>query len=156
MPRSRVAIALLAAGACLLIAPRAFAQSAEHDAVRAVVTGLFDAMRTRDTAAMRAAFDSTATLRSVGPARVRADAINDWISSVGSAPAGTVLDERLGAQTVQLDGALASVWVRYHFFVGDRFSHCGVDAFVLAKTNGRWRIISVADTRQRDACEPLT
>jgi hypothetical protein len=156
MLRARlVLIALAAIGSAVLARP-IHAQSAEQDAVRAVVTGLFDAMRTRDTAAMRAAFDSTAALHSVGADRVRPDAISSWISSVATAPAGVVLDERLGTQMVQLDGTLATVWVRYHFYVGDRFSHCGVDAFTLAKSDGRWRILSVADTRQREGCEPLT
>jgi hypothetical protein len=113
-------------------------------------------MRTRDTAAMRATFDSTAVLRSVGARGVRADEVNAWIGSVATAPAGTVLDERLGEQRVELDGPLATVWVRYHFYVGERFSHCGVDAFILAKRGEEWRIIAVADTRQREGCAPLS
>ncbi|MBX3134350.1 MAG: nuclear transport factor 2 family protein [Gemmatimonadaceae bacterium] len=146
------AAALLLAG--VLSAPAAQAQSAEQDAVYAVVTGLFDGMRTRDTASMRAAFVSGATLQSVSANGIRVDAIDAWIGSVGSAPAGLVLDERLANPVVQVDGDLASVWVEYWFFAGERFSHCGVDAFVLARQGGAWRIISVADTRKREGCAP--
>lgn len=128
------------------------AQSADHDAAYAVITQLFDGMRTRDTASMRAAFAPGASLNSVSPTGVRSDAIDVWIGSVASAAAGLVLDERLGNKVVQVRGDLASVWVDYWFFAGDRFSHCGVDAFVLARANGAWRILSVADTRQRDGC----
>jgi Putative lumazine-binding len=128
------------------------AQSTDHDAVYAVVTRLFDGMRARDTASMRAAFAPGASLNSVSPTGVRTDAIDAWISSVASAPAGLVLDERLGEKVVQVNGDLASVWVEYWFFAGPRFSHCGVDAFVLARANGTWRILSVADTRQREGC----
>jgi hypothetical protein len=128
------------------------AASATQDSVFAVVTRLFDGMRARDTAGMRAAFAPGAALTSVSAAGVRSDAVDAWIASVASAPAGLLLDERLGDHVVQVSGDLASVWVEYWFFAGDRFSHCGVDAFVLARVGGEWRIVSVADTRQREGC----
>ena len=140
--------------ALALIAPAAAAQSADHDAAFMVVSKLFDGMRSRDTASMRAAFVPGASLQSIGAAGVRSDAIDAWISSVAGAPAGLVLDERLGTPTVQVAGDIATVWVEYWFFAGDRFSHCGVDAFVLARQAGTWRIISVADTRRREGCAP--
>lgn len=133
---------------------RETASSTARDSVYAVVTRLFDDMRARDTASMRAAFAPGASLTSVSSAGVRSDAIDAWIASVASAPAGLLLDERLGDSVVQLSGDLASVWVDYWFFAGQRFSHCGVDALVLARLGGRWRIVSVADTRQREGCRP--
>lgn len=143
----------LAAFALALPAASAAAQTPEHDAAYAVITTLFDGMRTRDTSAMRAAFAAGASLQSVGAnGQIRNDPIDGWIGSVASAPAGLVLDERLGTPVVQVSGNLATVWVEYWFYAGERFSHCGFDAFVLAKTDGRWRILSVADTRQREGC----
>lgn len=147
--------ALLATVGATLAPSTTAAQTPEHDAAYAVITTLFDGMRTRDTASMRAAFAPGAALQSVGPnGQIRNDPIDGWIGSVAGAPAGLVLDERLGKPVVQLSGNLATVWVDYWFFAGDRFSHCGVDAFVLAKTEGAWRILSVADTRQREGCPP--
>ncbi len=136
------------------LSAQSMASASARDSVYAVVTRLFDGMRTRDTASMRAAFAPSAALTSVTATGVRSDAIDSWIASVGSAPAGVVLDERLGDHVVHVSGDLASVWVDYWFFVGDRFSHCGVDAFVLARVRGEWRILSVADTRQREGCRP--
>lgn len=143
---------LVVAAAILLLPGTSSAQTPDHDAAYAVVTKLFDGMRARDTAAMRAAFAPGARLQSVGAAGIRNDEIGAWLNSVGSAPAGVVLDERLGKPIVQLTGDLASVWVDYWFFASDRFSHCGVDAFVLARQSGTWKILSVADTRQREGC----
>jgi hypothetical protein len=148
MRRFILCLALLVAAPAM----RLRAQSADHDAAYAVITRLFDGMRARDTASMRAAFAPGASLISVSATGVRSDAIDAWIASVASAPAGVVLDERLGARVVQVSGDLASVWVDYWFFAGERFSHCGVDAFILARSNGNWRILSVADTRQREGC----
>jgi hypothetical protein len=138
----------------LLAAPTlATAQSADADAAYAVVTRLFDGMRTRDTASMRAAFAPGATLQSVSAdGQVRPTPIDAWIGSVANAPAGVVLDERLGTPVVHVSGNLATVWVEYWFFASERFSHCGFDAFTLARADGTWRILSVADTRQREGC----
>lgn len=146
---------LIALAALVVTASPARAQTPDHDAAYAVITKLFDAMRARDTATMRASFAPGASLQSVGAAGVRNDAIDTWIGGVASAPAGLVLDEKLANPIVQVNGGLASVWVDYWFYAGERFSHCGVDAFVLAKVSGGWKILSVADTRQREGCPPF-
>lgn len=152
---SCTAAAALAAAAVAFAPTAAAAQSPEHDAAYSTVTRLFDGMRTRDTAAMRAAFLPGATLQSVDASgQLRPTPIDAWIGSVANAPAGVVLDERLGTPVVQVSGNLATVWVEYWFFASDRFSHCGFDAFVLARSADTWRIVSVADTRQREGCSP--
>jgi hypothetical protein len=146
-----------AAGAAGAAAP-----VADRDAVLAVVTGLFDAMRARDTTRMRAAFEPGAALASATVGRdgapvVQRTAISDWLVGVARGGASApVLDERLRNPIVSVDGTLATVWVEYALFVGPAFSHCGVDAFTLAKTGGAWRIVSVADSRRRTGCEGWT
>ena len=147
----------LAAQGTATSAPSSASPDAERAAVLQVVTGLFDAMRTRDTAAMRSAFDSGVVLLSVGRTReglpvVRRDAIGNFIASIPGAPAGKKLDERIYSPEVRIDGGLATVWTQYDFYLGDTFSHCGVDALMLGKTQGGWKIISLADTRQREGC----
>jgi hypothetical protein len=42
----------------------------------------------------------------------------------------------------------------YVFYVGDRFSHCGVDSFQLVRISAGWRIIQIADTRRKEGCTP--
>lgn len=143
-----VAAALLLAGA------PAAAQSADHDAAYQVVQRLFDAMRARDTTAMRAAFVPNASMQSLGDTAVKFDAVDEWITGVARARPGLVLDERLANPVVHIDGRLASIWVDYWFFAGDRFSHCGVDAFLLTKQAGAWRVFSVVDTRRTEGCAP--
>ena len=132
------------------------AYSADSAAVVAVITRLFDGMRSRDTAAMRAQFHEAAVLRSAsyrqGQHVIEADAIGDWINGVAGAPAGLLLDERLGPPEIRVDGNLAGVWVYYEFYAGDRFSHCGVDAFHLGRAIDGWRILAVSDSRRRQGC----
>lgn len=120
--------------------------------IHGVVVQLFDAMRARDTATIRALFVPNASMQSLRDTAVVFDRVDGWVTSIARAPQGVLLDERLGAPTIQIDGPLATVWVDYWFFVGPRFSHCGVDAFQLVKGAGRWRIFSIVDTRRTAGC----
>ena len=137
-------------------APPAPPSAADSAAVRQVVANLFDGMRQRDTARLRAQFAPEARLMSVGVRQgvphVEVEAIDGFITSIGSAPAGLLLDERLFNTELRIDGPLAAVWTEYDFYAGPNFSHCGVDAFQLAKTADGWKIVQLADTRQRTGC----
>jgi len=146
----RLALILL-----LIASSRIDAQVASDSAaITGVVTRLFDAMRTRDTTTMRALFVPNASMQSLRDTAVTFEKIDGWIAGVARAPQGIVLDERLGPQTVHIDGNLATVWVDYWFYVGPRFSHWGVDAFQLARIGGAWKIFSVVDTRRTAGCAP--
>jgi hypothetical protein len=139
----------------LWMTPAALGAQSEDRAVLAVVEQLFDGMRTRDTARMRATLHPEARLVSPamkdGVLSVRVESPDGWIAQVGRA-AGGVVDERLRNPVVRIDGPLASVWVEYSLYVGERFVHCGVDAFHLVRTAAGWRIIDLADTRRREGC----
>jgi len=140
--------------ASTLLAPaEASAQNAEVDVV-AVVERLFEGMRMRDTTMMRSVFDPSARLYGVTrDGAVRASVPDDFIRSVGSRE-GPMLDEKVFAPHVQIDGDLASVWTFYTLHIGDQFSHCGIDAFMLLRVAGQWKIVSLADTRRQENCEP--
>ncbi len=149
----RLPVALLA----LAIASPAAAQAPEADqaAVLAVVKRLFDGMRAGDSAMVRSTFHpkallSTALVRQ-GDAVVETESIEGFITAVGT-PHAEIWDERTRNEQVLLDGTLASVWVEYSFYAGTRFSHCGVDAFQLAREGAEWKIVALADTRRRTGC----
>lgn len=130
--------------------------AADSTAVVQIVKNLFNGMRTRDTALMRAQFHSSATMRSASYDRtakavIQEDGPNEWISGVAGAPAELFIDERLGPPTVHVDGNLATVWVYYELWIGDRFSHCGADVFTFARTAEGWKVVFVADSRRRGA-----
>lgn len=146
--------AALLLAATLVVPAAGLAQSPAQDSAYAVVTKLFDAMRARDTSAMRARFVPNASMQSLRPDSVRFESVDGWIGGIGRAPAGLVLDERLANPVVHIDGDLASVWVDYWFFAGDRFSHCGVDSVLLVRQGREWRIFSMVDTRRTTGCGP--
>jgi hypothetical protein len=128
----------------------------EEQAVLAVVRRLFDAMRSGDSAAVRAVFQPGAQLVSVavrnGAPALQVDSVTSFARAVGT-PHAQVWDERIWNEKAFVDGNLAVVWTDYAFYLGDKFSHCGVDAFQLFRGADGWKIFSLADTRRREGCQ---
>lgn len=147
---------ILAFGFLIAAISPARAQDAERTAVLATVQKVFTAMRTRDTALLRQAFDTSARLAGVstrsGPATVRLTAPSAFGSAIASAPAGDVWNERIWDPEVRIDGDVAQVWAYYTFHRNNTFSHCGVDAFMLLKVGNEWKISQLADSRRTSGC----
>ena len=150
-------ISLALAGMLLLTPGLAAAQTAaDTAAIVQVTTNIFDAMRKRDTTLLRSAFSPEAQLITVATARDGSPRIvmekpQTFIDAV-SQPSDSVWDERTYTTEVRINGRLATVWMEYDFYLGSQFSHCGVDAFQLAKYAEGWRVVTLADTRQREGC----
>jgi hypothetical protein len=126
--------------------------------VLAVVRRLFDGMRAGDSAMVRSVFDVHARLVSAGirdgQPYARVTTAEEFIAAVGR-PHDAVWDERIWDTEVRVDGNLASVWTKYAFYLGERFSHCGVDAFHLVRGAEGWKIVDLADTRRQEGCDTL-
>lgn len=134
----------------------ASAQS-ETEAVKATINRLFDGMRKGDSVLLLQAFAPNAILQSVGQNRegvvvVRTDSVAAFARQIGT-PHNEVYDERIQFGAIHIDDNLASVWTPYKFYLGENFSHCGVNSFQLVKLNGAWKIQYLIDTRRREGCE---
>ncbi|HEY8784098.1 MAG TPA: nuclear transport factor 2 family protein [Mucilaginibacter sp.] len=142
----------------LMISGAIFAQQTDTAAIKQTVTTLFDAMRKGDSTLLRSVFSKDMILQSVsedkeGKAVLSTEKADGFIKAIG-APHTAVYDERIIFDTIKIDGALASVWAPYKFYLGDKFSHCGVDVFQLMKTVNGWKIIYIVDTRRKENCIP--
>lgn len=144
---------------CLTIGiQQSFAQAnTEETAVKATINRLFEGMRNSDTTLIRSAFATKNTMETIaknkeGKFAVRTESVNDFIKSIG-APHPEKYDERIVFTKVLIDANLASVWTDYKFYVGDKFSHCGVNSFQLFKGEDGWKIIYIIDTRRKDDCK---
>jgi hypothetical protein len=126
-------------------------------AIKGTITNLFSGMRQSDTSLARSAFAPGAILQTVrveksGATRIISESIDSFIISI-SRPHKEIYDERISFETIKTDGNLASVWTPYRFFLGDKFSHCGVDSYQLVKIEGNWKIQYLIDTRRKENCE---
>jgi hypothetical protein len=140
----------------LIASTRLFAQQTATDSVKQTVNTLFDAMRKGDSTLLKSTFATNMILQSIsdgkdGNAILSTDSGDDFAKTIG-APHAQVYDERIVFDAVKVDGSLASVWAPYKFYLGDKFSHCGVDVFQLMKTPGGWKIIYIVDTRRKGNC----
>lgn len=145
---------VLVAGPAGPVAAQNPAASANPEAeVRAVIARLFDGMRAGDSTAVRSVFHPEARLQSAGARDgrpvLRTDPVGDFVRAVGT-PHAEVWDERISGLEVRIDGPLATAWMRYRFHLGERFSHCGVNAVQLFRDESGWRIIQLADTRRAE------
>ncbi|WP_337170055.1 nuclear transport factor 2 family protein [Gemmatimonas aurantiaca] len=156
--------AALAAGAlgvtALPVAAQSIGAPEEQQAVMAVVRRLFDGMRAADSSMVRSVFDPrlrmiTAATRNGAPVVTIEQGADGFVKSVGT-PRPDKIDERIRNERVHIDGTLASVWVDYGLFIGPKFSHCGIDHFLLVRNDGAWKILEIADTRRTTGCEQWT
>ena len=125
-------------------------------AAREAVDKLFTGMRNGDSTAVRSVFTKTAALTSIS--KNAADStvthkgsVDGFVKAVGT-PHKDKWDERIYDVKVLIDGPMAVVWAPYKFYLGDKFSHCGVNVFNLIKTGSGWKINDITDTRRKDAC----
>ena len=134
------------------------AQTPELD-VRNVIDQLFDGMRAGDSTSVRAVFHPDAVMVSSGfnadgiPV-LRPGSIDRFVNAVGT-PHEQVWDERIWDVKIRVDDNLSTAWMKFAFFAGDTFSHCGVNSFTLARDGDQqWRVIFLSDTRRTgDTCE---
>lgn len=132
-------------------------ENKEQEQIKQAINHLFDGMRAGDSSMVQAVFLENATMKTVGRNRdgkviLNETSVKQFIAAVGG-PKEDVWDERLDGIEIKIDGDLASVWTPYHFFRGDTFSHCGVNAFQMMKTEEGWKVINIVDTRRRQGCK---
>lgn len=139
----------------LFIASFAQAQS-EKELVMKPIRQLFDAMQKGDSALLHQAFTKEVTMATVATKEgkiffERESSLDGFLKAIGT-PHAQAYNEMIWGEKIEVDGNFAQVWASYAFYLGNKFSHCGVDAFHLVKENGSWKIFHLADTRQKEGC----
>ena len=133
------------------------AQPKPDGAIQIPIKNLFLAMERGDSALLRTAFYSDVMLITVlekdGKFTLRKETdLKGFATSIGT-PHPDVYHEPIWDIKAEQDGNFAQVWAKYAFYLGNKFSHCGVDTFQLIKTEAGWKIFYLADTRQKIGCK---
>ncbi len=134
----------------------AYAQN-DTAGVRLAIETMFNGMRKGDSALVRSAFHHKATLhstlkRKTGETDFVTDPLSDFIKAVGT-PHTEIWNEVIWNYEIKIDGIMATAWTPYTFYLGDKLSHCGVNAFTLMNTDKGWKIVSITDTRRKENCK---
>jgi hypothetical protein len=128
---------------------------ADREAIEAAIVQLFDAMRESNMEKAADVFHerlqlSTVVDRGAGSEVVESSAAG-FLEAIGR-PKEQPWDEHYSNLQVQIDGDLAIAWMDYRFYLGDEFSHCGVNAIKFIRTAAGWKMFSITDTRRETGC----
>lgn len=130
------------------------ARAQDEAGARAAVEQLFEGMRTANSDMVRAVFAPGARFAlldtSDGSLGVRVQAVDAWTEAIGRS--GGRWDERVYDLDVRIDGAMASIWAPYTFYLDGAISHCGINSIELLHDADGWKITQISDTRRRDGC----
>ena len=142
---------------CMLVVRPGLAQSTAEKEVLAVVTRMFEGMRTADSAMVRSTMATGIRFASVNarstPAAIEFESVDGWVR--GIAGSNRRWDEQVYDVQVRVDDNMAQVWAPYTFYLDRTLSHCGIDAFELLKDATGWKITQLADTRRRENCRDV-
>jgi len=125
----------------------------EEKTVIAAIQTMFDGMAAHNPEMVKSVL--TPDARAVG---VRDDKLGTARSrdELAQAIAGgaTPILERMWEPKVLVRGRIANVWAEYDFHANGKFSHCGIDTFLLLKTGEGWKIFSLTYTMETQGCKP--
>ncbi len=128
----------------------------DRDEILAAVQALFDALETGDEELLRSIMDPTVVMHSSetrdGATTFSSADLDGLAARITTSEVPLI--ERMWDPVVVVNGPLATVWTPYDFYVGEEFSHCGVDAANLMRRDGAWMIVALSWTRlQPPACD---
>jgi len=115
-------------------------------------------MREGDSAKVHSVFHNeirmyTSYILKTGEKKLKQGELSEFLTAIGT-PHPEIWNEKISNTNIQIDGNLAQVWTDYDFYIGEKFSHCGVDAFQLIRgDNDKWKIIHLIDTRRIKNCD---
>ncbi|HLA96306.1 MAG TPA: hypothetical protein VK612_11340 [Pyrinomonadaceae bacterium] len=117
-----------------------------------VADDLFAAMKEKSAEKIRSLFTPEGQLVAIdkprtgdGVSKTRVFTADLFAKNIAGAKGGDFI-EKMPSKDVRIDGDLAMVSGRYTFYVGDKFSHCGMNTFHLVKTEAGWKIANAAST----------
>ena len=115
------------------------------------VNQFFTALAGKDSAAAKAVMMPEGRFYSVREdGSIRTQSHAEFFASIAVEQSDSL--ERMWDPTVLVHDRIAVLWTPYDFHRNGQFSHCGVDAFSLIKTNDGWKITGTIYTVRREDC----
>jgi ketosteroid isomerase-like protein len=135
---------------CLCLAA---AGTDEERAVLAAVQHLFNGMAAHDAALIKNSMTPDAKLVGARPGRPATTVSRDDFAASIAANKSQLL-ERIWNPQVMIHGNIAMVWADYDFHANGSFNHCGVDTFLMLKTEEGWKASAISYTSETEGCQP--
>lgn len=130
-------------------------QDAEKAAVLETVQAFFDTMTAGDVEGARRILQPQGRFHAMrmrdGKPDVRTFTNEEYFAQLQASK--QKMRERMWSPDVRIRGLIATVWTPYDFWIDGKFSHCGIDAFDLIKTEEGWKLAGGVYTLETK-CEP--
>jgi hypothetical protein len=128
-------------------------KSTDEDQIKAVILKTFSAMKSVDSVALKSCFTSTALLQ-ISQIRPEGNTVRDlpvskFVQSVLSRKPGEMDERVLSWGPILIDHEIATAWVPYEFYLNGKFSHKGVDVFLLVKMGNEFKIQTLLYNMQK-------
>ena len=125
----------------------------EEDQIKAVILKTFSAMKSVDSVALKSCFTEKAVLQisQVKPEgnTVREVPIANFVKNVMTRKPGDMDERVLSWGPILVDHEIATAWVPYEFYLNGKFTHKGVDAFILVKVGEEFKIQTLLYNMQK-------
>jgi|SRR5687767_3687324 len=113
--------------------------STDRDAVLKVVQAFFDTMTAKDVDGARDILVPQGRFHAMrAGAEPRSLSNEEYLAQLQASK--QTMRERIWNPEVRVHGPIATMWAPYDFWIDGKFSHCGIDAFDLIKTDKGWKI----------------
>lgn len=126
---------------------------AQESNPKKVVDDFFVAFHAKDILTLKQLCHPEIVMRTIANTKegnkLKDEKFDEFLNSIATIPANMKIFEKLIDYKVEIDGNLAHVWTPYEFYVNDKLSHIGANAFTLYNDNGKWQIIHLIDTRRK-------
>jgi hypothetical protein len=125
----------------------------DEDQIKAVILKTFSAMKSVDSVALKSCFTEKAVLQisQIRPEGniVREVPIANFVKNVMTRKAGDMDERVLSWGPILVDHEIATAWVPYEFYLNGKFTHKGVDAFILVKVGEEFKIQTLLYNMQK-------
>jgi hypothetical protein len=125
----------------------------DEDQIKAVILKTFNAMKSVDSVALKSCFTEKAVLQisQIRPEGniVREVPIANFVKNVMTRKAGDMDERVLSWGPILVDHEIATAWVPYEFYLNGKFTHKGVDAFILVKIGEEYKIQTLLYNMQK-------
>lgn len=128
--------------------------NAQKQEVQKCIESFFEGFHQRDSTKIKLVCSDKMILQSISESTAKGNKLSDesakeFYKSIASIPSNMKFQEKILSYTIQIDGTMAHVWAPYEFYLNDKLSHSGVNAFTLFKEKDSWKIIYLIDTRRK-------
>ncbi len=128
-------------------------KTTDEDQIKAVILKTFSAMKSVDSVALKSCFTEKAVLQisQIRPEGniVREVPIANFVKNVMTRKAGDMDERVLSWGPILVDHEIATAWVPYEFYLNGKFTHKGVDAFILVKIGEEYKIQTLLYNMQK-------